>query len=263
MRAICDNCESRAATWFCPADEAALCDSCDVEIHNCNRLAMSHVRVLLTQPPSAPRCKGCDGISAAFFSCAEHGTRLCFKCDSYLHANEDNSNPPHQRTLVITQNVQTDVWRHGPRNDVLHKVLRSSDRFDSTSPSNSQVDRQAATQPPYPSHSSCSSSSSTASNCCRPGAQHTFIVREKRGPAAPLPPGPISDSHTPPPPSTAPEENGLNPLEADQLEDNATMRKRCLEREDEDAEGDDAVSSPKRRHVAEFEKESVTQSVAL
>lgn len=32
MQILCDVCEATAATLFCPADEAALCASCDVKV---------------------------------------------------------------------------------------------------------------------------------------------------------------------------------------------------------------------------------------
>ncbi|XP_010471465.1 PREDICTED: zinc finger protein CONSTANS-LIKE 7 [Camelina sativa] len=51
----CDVCMKRSsrASWFCPADDAFLCQSCDASIHSANSLAKRHERVRL-QSPSSP-----------------------------------------------------------------------------------------------------------------------------------------------------------------------------------------------------------------
>lgn len=43
----CDSCLSKRARWFCPADDAFLCQSCDVSVHSANQLASRHERVRL------------------------------------------------------------------------------------------------------------------------------------------------------------------------------------------------------------------------
>ncbi|CAN4086715.1 unnamed protein product [Withania somnifera] len=43
----CDGCLSKRARWFCPADDAFLCQSCDVSVHSANQLASRHERVRL------------------------------------------------------------------------------------------------------------------------------------------------------------------------------------------------------------------------
>ncbi|CAN4088850.1 unnamed protein product [Withania somnifera] len=43
----CDSCVSKRARWFCPADDAFLCQSCDVSVHSANQLASRHERVRL------------------------------------------------------------------------------------------------------------------------------------------------------------------------------------------------------------------------
>ncbi|KAG6526278.1 zinc finger protein CONSTANS-LIKE 16-like [Zingiber officinale] len=55
----CDGCLRRRARWFCEADEAFLCQSCDVSVHSANPLARRHQRVRLNtasslEPPSSP-----------------------------------------------------------------------------------------------------------------------------------------------------------------------------------------------------------------
>ena len=47
MKIQCDVCEKAPATLICCADEAALCASCDVEVHAANKLASKHQRLFL------------------------------------------------------------------------------------------------------------------------------------------------------------------------------------------------------------------------
>lgn len=51
----CDACMRRRARWYCAADDAFLCQSCDSSIHSANQLARRHERVRLrtcsTSPP--------------------------------------------------------------------------------------------------------------------------------------------------------------------------------------------------------------------
>ncbi|CAH8349915.1 unnamed protein product [Eruca vesicaria subsp. sativa] len=43
----CDCCDKKQAQWFCAADDAFLCQSCDTSVHSANALAGRHVRVRL------------------------------------------------------------------------------------------------------------------------------------------------------------------------------------------------------------------------
>ncbi|XP_055802306.1 zinc finger protein CONSTANS-LIKE 16-like [Solanum dulcamara] len=43
----CDNCIRKRARWYCAADDAFLCQSCDSSVHSANPLARRHERVLL------------------------------------------------------------------------------------------------------------------------------------------------------------------------------------------------------------------------
>ncbi|XP_030450852.1 zinc finger protein CONSTANS-LIKE 16-like [Syzygium oleosum] len=43
----CDNCIQRRARWYCAADDAFLCQSCDRSVHSANPLARRHERVRL------------------------------------------------------------------------------------------------------------------------------------------------------------------------------------------------------------------------
>lgn len=44
---VCDSCMSKRARWFCAADDAFLCQSCDVSVHSANQLARRHDRIRL------------------------------------------------------------------------------------------------------------------------------------------------------------------------------------------------------------------------
>lgn len=43
----CDNCVKKRARWYCAADDAFLCQSCDSSVHSANPLARRHERVRL------------------------------------------------------------------------------------------------------------------------------------------------------------------------------------------------------------------------
>ncbi|KAL4036091.1 hypothetical protein IC575_004815 [Cucumis melo] len=44
---VCDSCLCKRARWFCAADDAFLCQSCDVSVHSANQLARRHDRIRL------------------------------------------------------------------------------------------------------------------------------------------------------------------------------------------------------------------------
>lgn len=52
MKVQCDGCGTEAASVFCCADEAALCDTCDRRVHRANKLASKHRRFSLLHPSS-------------------------------------------------------------------------------------------------------------------------------------------------------------------------------------------------------------------
>ncbi|RID51447.1 hypothetical protein BRARA_H02107 [Brassica rapa] len=79
----CDNCLKKQAHWFCAADEAFLCQSCDTSVHSGNLLARRHERVRLkdstspqqeaptwyrgfTRKPRTPRGSGKRNNSSTF-----------------------------------------------------------------------------------------------------------------------------------------------------------------------------------------------------
>lgn len=57
----CDSCVRKRARWYCPADDAFLCQSCDASVHSANQLAGRHERVLLETASS--KLFGSDVVS--------------------------------------------------------------------------------------------------------------------------------------------------------------------------------------------------------
>nr|KYP64921.1 putative salt tolerance-like protein At1g75540 family [Cajanus cajan] len=100
MKIQCDVCDKVEALVFCPADEAALCHTCDRTIHHANKLATKHARFSLHYPTSQdfPLCDICQEKRAYVF-CQEDRAILCRECDLPIHrANEHTQN--HNRFLL-------------------------------------------------------------------------------------------------------------------------------------------------------------------
>ncbi|XP_008791645.1 B-box zinc finger protein 20-like [Phoenix dactylifera] len=95
MKIQCDVCAAEAASVFCCADEAALCDACDRRIHSANKLAGKHRRLSLLHPtPSSssprapPLCDICQE-KRGFLFCQEDRAILCRDCDVPIHTAND------------------------------------------------------------------------------------------------------------------------------------------------------------------------------
>ncbi|XP_062222613.1 B-box zinc finger protein 20-like isoform X2 [Phragmites australis] len=94
MKVQCDVCAAEAASVFCCADEAALCDACDRRVHRANKLAGKHRRLSLLNPsPSSsasaqqlppPLCDICQEKRGLLF-CKEDRAILCQDCDVSVH----------------------------------------------------------------------------------------------------------------------------------------------------------------------------------
>lgn len=99
MKIQCDACEKAPAVLICCADEAALCEKCDVEIHAANKLASKHQRLLLEcLSDKLPRCDICQE-KAAFIFCVEDRALFCRNCDEAIHIAGSLSGD-HQRYLA-------------------------------------------------------------------------------------------------------------------------------------------------------------------
>lgn len=53
----CDNCVKKRARWYCAADDAFLCQACDLSVHSANSLARRHERVRLKTASSSSLIK--------------------------------------------------------------------------------------------------------------------------------------------------------------------------------------------------------------
>uniref|UniRef100_A0A0D9VIV8 B box-type domain-containing protein n=1 Tax=Leersia perrieri TaxID=77586 RepID=A0A0D9VIV8_9ORYZ len=97
MKVQCDVCAAEAASVFCCADEAALCDACDRRVHQANKLAGKHRRFSLLNPSSAssgrsssaaPLCDICQE-KRGFLFCKEDRAILCRECDVSVHTTSE------------------------------------------------------------------------------------------------------------------------------------------------------------------------------
>ncbi|KAB2603211.1 B-box zinc finger protein 20-like [Pyrus ussuriensis x Pyrus communis] len=100
MKIRCDVCDKEEATVFCSADEAALCDVCDRQIHHANKLASKHKRFSLLHPTfkNSPLCDICQE-RRAFLFCQEDRAILCRECDLSIHKSNEHTQK-HSRFLL-------------------------------------------------------------------------------------------------------------------------------------------------------------------
>ncbi|KAH9310718.1 hypothetical protein KI387_025753 [Taxus chinensis] len=99
MKIQCDVCENKAAAVICCADEAALCEECDVKVHEANKLASKHKRLpLMSSASKLSRCDICQD-KTAFVFCLEDRALLCRECDQSVHS-PDTLAAKHQRFLA-------------------------------------------------------------------------------------------------------------------------------------------------------------------
>lgn len=78
MGYICDFCAHQRAIVYCRSDSAALCLSCDRNVHSANALSRRHSRTLL--------CDRCHS-QPAFVRCPEENISLCQSCDYMGHSS--------------------------------------------------------------------------------------------------------------------------------------------------------------------------------
>ncbi|TVU22766.1 hypothetical protein EJB05_32484, partial [Eragrostis curvula] len=118
MKVLCSACEAAEARVLCCADEAALCASCDRDVHAANRLAGKHHRLPLLPPAAltAPNCDICQECHAYFF-CVEDRALLCRSCDVAVHtANALVS--AHRRFLLTGVQVGLQPEPNPPNNAI-------------------------------------------------------------------------------------------------------------------------------------------------
>ncbi|KAK4429325.1 B-box zinc finger protein 21 [Sesamum alatum] len=100
MKIQCDVCDKDEASFFCVADEAALCAACDHRVHHANKLAGKHQRFSLHHPTpkQAPLCDICQE-RRAFLFCQQDRAILCRECDIPIH-NANEHTQKHTRYLL-------------------------------------------------------------------------------------------------------------------------------------------------------------------
>ncbi|KAF0893989.1 hypothetical protein E2562_033777 [Oryza meyeriana var. granulata] len=105
MKVQCDVCAAEAASVFCCADEAALCDACDRRVHSANKLAGKHCRFSLLHPSASsssaqkpPLCDICQE-KRGFLFCKEDRAILCRGCDVAVHTTSELTRR-HSRFLL-------------------------------------------------------------------------------------------------------------------------------------------------------------------
>ncbi|KAE8791582.1 B-box zinc finger protein 20-like [Hordeum vulgare] len=110
MKVQCDVCAADAASVFCCADEAALCDACDRRVHRANKLAGKHRRFSLLNPSSSqmppPLCDICQE-KRGFLFCKEDRAILCRECDMSVHTASELS-MRHARFLLTGVRVSSE-----------------------------------------------------------------------------------------------------------------------------------------------------------
>uniref|UniRef100_A0ACD5V5J6 Uncharacterized protein n=1 Tax=Avena sativa TaxID=4498 RepID=A0ACD5V5J6_AVESA len=119
MKVQCDVCAAQAASVFCCADEAALCDECDRRVHCANKLAGKHRRLSLLHPSTSssdsssssssaqkpPPCDICQE-KRGFLFCKEDRAILCRECDVRVHTTSDLTRR-HSRFLLTGVRVSS------------------------------------------------------------------------------------------------------------------------------------------------------------
>ncbi|XP_071696124.1 B-box zinc finger protein 20-like [Rutidosis leptorrhynchoides] len=100
MKIQCDVCKENEASMYCSADEAALCDACDHQVHHANKLAGKHPRFSLHHPSprESPLCDICRE-KKAFLFCQQDRAILCKDCDVAIHKVNQHTQT-HNRFLL-------------------------------------------------------------------------------------------------------------------------------------------------------------------
>uniref|UniRef100_A0A7N0T046 B box-type domain-containing protein n=1 Tax=Kalanchoe fedtschenkoi TaxID=63787 RepID=A0A7N0T046_KALFE len=112
MKIQCDVCNKDGASVYCPADEAALCASCDYGVHHANKLASSHYRFNLLTPSAkdTPNCDICQD-KRAFLFCKQDRAILCSDCDASIHAANQLTQRHHRFLLTgVKLSAKTNLY---------------------------------------------------------------------------------------------------------------------------------------------------------
>ncbi|TVU02403.1 hypothetical protein EJB05_20565, partial [Eragrostis curvula] len=186
MKVQCDVCSAEAASVFCCADEAALCDSCDRRVHRANKLAGKHRRFSLLSPspsasssgsaahqPSPPLCDICQEKRGLLF-CKEDRAILCRDCDVSVHTTSELT-MRHTRFLLTGVRLSAEP------------AASPAPPSEDENTSSSFCCRAGDAAPPAPATSNCSDSSSISEYLTKtlPGWHvEDFLVDEATAAAA-------------------------------------------------------------------------------
>ncbi|XP_061350895.1 B-box zinc finger protein 21-like [Gastrolobium bilobum] len=128
MKIQCDVCNKHEASFFCTADEAALCDGCDHRVHYANKLASKHERFSLSHPSAKhnPVCDVCHE-KRAFVFCQQDRAILCKECDFPIHSSNEHTKK-HNRFLLsgIKLSDSTTLHSSSPHNSMDNSKASSS-----------------------------------------------------------------------------------------------------------------------------------------
>lgn len=142
MKILCDVCEKDEASYFCVADEAALCAACDHRVHHANKLAGKHHRFSLLQPKQGPICDICQE-RRAFLFCQQDRALLCKECDVPIHkANEHTQK--HARFLLSGVKLSAASTLYSASDDVV-PVKPASTAHGTPSPAKSTTPQSTTT----------------------------------------------------------------------------------------------------------------------
>lgn len=109
----CDGCSRRRARWFCVADDAFLCQTCDESVHSANPLANRHERVRLDTSSSKPSDSWHQG-----FTKKARTPRHSNKSKNKVAMNNKNSNP----LPLVPEFGKEESERDEDENDLIYRV---------------------------------------------------------------------------------------------------------------------------------------------
>ncbi|XP_068663158.1 zinc finger protein CONSTANS-LIKE 16-like [Aristolochia californica] len=113
----CDCCLRRRARWYCAADDAFLCQSCDSSVHSANPLASRHERVRLkTTSLKLPSCDVPGNDLPAWL----HGLRR--KARTPRHSKSNSSPPKTSLTLLVPDLASDDRYNDDNEEQLLYRV---------------------------------------------------------------------------------------------------------------------------------------------
>lgn len=143
MKIQCDACHKQEASLFCPADEAALCNQCDRNIHYANKVSAKHKRFTLHHPTSkdTPLCDICKERRAYLF-CKEDRAILCRECDIPIH-EVNKLTKQHNRFLLTGVKIGASSSYSNPTTSNGSELRTSSPRPSSFSSENNSCSQSS------------------------------------------------------------------------------------------------------------------------